>query len=366
LKDVYRRGRVSLATAVADPNAENFHQWRKEIGYLRNQVRTLRPIRPDMIDGLLNDLRELEDYLSENHDLDVLRQWVLAVMEKPRDQLNVEPLLMLISERQSELQSMSIPVGERIYFERSKTFVSRFETVGRNGGDEIACNVSGRFGKKFSIDTTGTLTTLLHRANGGSCEKPTYLLANYPMRFDDLSKYFERLEATSLRLKMYEVIGKLFSKADKTEIPQLANLCQAQLLPPFEGIEIGMGERLVTAAIAAATNKPLSAVSRLYKKSGDLGLVAESLLAEKKRDTLTVSKAYLSLLEISRTAGAGSIKKKVEMLATLISSASPRSVRYLVRFAVGRLRLGFRCAFPAWSALFVKTNRRKMRRPLRK
>ena len=127
LKDTYRRGRRSYATTVADPRAENFHEWRKEVCYLRNQVRILRPIQPDALDRLLKELRELEDCLSENHDLDVLRRWFIAVIEKSHDQLHPEPLLALISERQMELQSMSIPMGERIYLEGPEAFVRRFE-----------------------------------------------------------------------------------------------------------------------------------------------------------------------------------------------------------------------------------------------
>jgi DNA ligase-1 len=139
---------------------------------------------------------------------------------------------------------------------------------------------------------------------------------------------------------MYELLGELFRKADEAEVGQLAYLCQAQLLPAFEGVEMGMGERLVASAIAASAKKNQADVFKLYKKTGDLGLVAESLLPEKKRSALTVSKAYSSLLEIARTAGSGSVEKKIQMLARLLNSASSRSARFLVRFAVGRLRLG--------------------------
>jgi DNA ligase-1 len=159
------------------------------------------------------------------------------------------------------------------------------------------------------------------------------------MQFDELANYFEKLETTSARLKMYELIGELFSKVDPDEAAEIAYLLEARLLPAFKGVEIGMGERMVASAIAAATAKTPEQINALFKQMGDLGLVAEKLLPE-KRSRLKVSEVYSSLLEIAKTSGVGSVDKKIDSLASLIKQASPRSARYIVRFAVGRLRLG--------------------------
>jgi DNA ligase 1 len=160
------------------------------------------------------------------------------------------------------------------------------------------------------------------------------------MRFDEMSTYFERLEATSGRLEMYRLLGELFHRVDPDEAAEVAYLSEARLLPAFENLEVGMGERMVAAAIAAATDKPPQKINALYQKLGDLGLVAEKLLPAKRSSTLTVSAVYTAMLEIARTSGSGSVEKKVQLLASLITRASPRGARYLVRFAVGRLRLG--------------------------
>src|SRR5262249_14265983 len=112
------------------------------------------------------------------------------------------------------------------------------------------------------------------------------------MRFDDLAKYFERLEATGGRLKMYQLLGDLFSEAGADEIAEIAYLCEARLGPPFAAAPIGMGERMVAAAIQAATNKSEQQVNKLYKKLGDLGLVAQTLAPKSRRGELTVSEVY--------------------------------------------------------------------------
>jgi len=160
------------------------------------------------------------------------------------------------------------------------------------------------------------------------------------MRFDDLTKYFERLEAAQGRLKMYNLLGELFSRAGEGEVAEIAYLLEARLGPPFAALNIGMGERMVAAAIGVAAKESETAVSKLYKELGDLGLVAQSLTPKNRRGKLTVSEVYSSLIEIARTRGRGSAEKKVERLAKLIGSASPLSALYIARFVVGRMRLG--------------------------
>jgi DNA ligase-1 len=160
------------------------------------------------------------------------------------------------------------------------------------------------------------------------------------MHFDELTKYFERLEAASGRLKMYKLLGELFSRAGEYEVAEIAYLLEARLGPPFAAVNIGMGERMVAAAVAAATKKSEAAVTKLYKQLGDLGLVAQRLTPKNTRGKLTVSEVYSSLLEIARTSGRGSAEKKVKRLADLIDSVSPLSALYIARFVMGRMRLG--------------------------
>ncbi|MCI0337719.1 MAG: hypothetical protein L0226_09090 [Acidobacteria bacterium] len=64
------------------------------------------------------------------------------------------------------------------------------------------------------------------------------------MRFDELSTYFERLEAVTGRLEMYHLLGELFHRANPDEAAEIAYLCEARLLPPFANLEMGMGERM--------------------------------------------------------------------------------------------------------------------------
>ncbi|HJQ27385.1 MAG TPA: ATP-dependent DNA ligase [Blastocatellia bacterium] len=160
------------------------------------------------------------------------------------------------------------------------------------------------------------------------------------MRFDELANYLEKLETASGRATMYDLLGALYEQAATAELAPIAYLMEAQLAPAFAGVQIGMGERMVANAIAEAAGKSAEQVNKLSKKQGDLGLVAEALLPARPRSRLTVLQAYERLLDIAQTSGSGSTEKKIQKLAALLKVTAAHAARYLVRLAVGRLRLG--------------------------
>lgn len=162
------------------------------------------------------------------------------------------------------------------------------------------------------------------------------------MQFAQLVDYFERLEATTKRLEMFDILSELFRACDREEIDKVVYFCQEQLLPPFRGVEIGMAEKLILRAIARATGASEAEVTRLNKERGDPGLVVEELLRRRKTRSagLSVRDVYGSLLQIAETTGEGSVDRKVQMLTDLFQQSSPKEARYIARFVLGRLRLG--------------------------
>ena len=72
------------------------------------------------------------------------------------------------------------------------------------------------------------------------------------MKFKDLSEYFEKLEATSSRLSLIEILSELFKKTPPAEIEKIVYLIQGRLAPFFVPLEIGMAEKTVAQSIANA------------------------------------------------------------------------------------------------------------------
>jgi CHAD domain-containing protein len=127
VKRVYKQGRQSLTNAVAQPSVEIFHEWRKDVKYLRYQIRLLKPMWSTMLDRLGDELETLGEYLSEDHDLALLRQHVLEAADPADNRTDVEALIALIDQRRAELQVEAKRLGERVYAEKPGAFTGRLQ-----------------------------------------------------------------------------------------------------------------------------------------------------------------------------------------------------------------------------------------------
>ena len=160
------------------------------------------------------------------------------------------------------------------------------------------------------------------------------------MTVSELSGYLDRLESTSSRNELVKTLAELYLKSSPDEIQPLTYLIQGRLVPFFEPVEIGLGEKLVMAAIAQAFGTPIDEVAKQFGRLGDLGLVAAKLSAHGSSAALPVSEVHARLTEIAGAAGAGSVEKKRSLFASLLKQVDPTSAKHLVRIALGRLRLG--------------------------
>ncbi len=169
------------------------------------------------------------------------------------------------------------------------------------------------------------------------------------MRYSVVAGYFERLEGTSGRLQMTEILSTLFKETPKAELPILAYLMQGKLRPDFEGVELGIAEKLALRALSTASGKTAQEVKDAYIKAGDIGSAAEAVLrrgAGRERqgslfsEPLTLKRVYDSLLSIAKTSGGGSIESKLKELVSLLNDATPVEAKYILRTAMGVLRLG--------------------------
>src|SRR3989344_2899731 len=165
------------------------------------------------------------------------------------------------------------------------------------------------------------------------------------MRFLKLAEFFERIEKVSSRLDMTNVLSELFKHTPETDIKNVIYLTQGMLAPVFEGIKIGIGEKLAIEALARAYGYGSSDVEKLYKTKGDLGTVAEELSSKKKqqslfKEELSTKKVIENLLKVAKTEGTGSQESKLKLLAELLNSSTPIEARYITRIVLENLRLG--------------------------
>jgi len=165
------------------------------------------------------------------------------------------------------------------------------------------------------------------------------------MDFRDVAEVFEKVEEKSGRIEMTDILAKLFKKANSEEIEKITYFVQGNVAPPHEGIDLGMGERFAVEAIASSTGHSVKEVDKEFKKSGDLGKTAEEFLKKKRQQSLgksdlTVTSIYKSFMKMAETSGKGSNELKIKYLVELLNNASALEARYIIRFVVGKLRLG--------------------------
>lgn len=128
LKRVYKRGYLAYQTVQDQPTVENLHEWRKRVKYLWYHLKIICPIWPDMLGELSDQLHHLANYLGDDHDLAILRQFITAHSEQLKDfEDEVSVLVALIDRRRVQLQSDANLLGQRVYAEKASSFVKRLQ-----------------------------------------------------------------------------------------------------------------------------------------------------------------------------------------------------------------------------------------------
>ena len=167
------------------------------------------------------------------------------------------------------------------------------------------------------------------------------------MTFSSLSLYFEKLEATSSRLSLIDILADLFKHASKNEIDRIVYLTQGRIAPFFEPLEIGMAEKNVAESIARAYGSKKENVLKLYQNKGDMGLTAQQLSSKfnprfnrGQSSKLTVGEVFEILTNIAQCSGEGTVEKRQTLLSDLLKKLDTVSSKHLVRIPLGNLRLG--------------------------
>lgn len=161
------------------------------------------------------------------------------------------------------------------------------------------------------------------------------MLTLHRVKYSELAAALQAASETKSRLEQTAIMCKLFRKVikfcpkDLTKCVYLATnsvrglendfLLNSQLAPPYMGIELGVGESLITKAISEATGKSKAAVTSQYQNLGDLGtrvyffvanvlgLVAEASVCNLRTlvppKPLTVARVHQQFLEIAKISG---------------------------------------------------------------
>jgi DNA ligase-1 len=166
------------------------------------------------------------------------------------------------------------------------------------------------------------------------------------LNYAEIADAYEKIEATTKRLEMTDLLVTLLKATPKNLLGKVVYLTQGKLYPDFEGIEIGVAERSAIKALARASGRRESEIETDLQKSGDIGATAQSFLAKRMQSmlgtqkALTVQRVYETLDKMAKTSGSGTVDTKLSLLTGLLSDASPKEAKYILRTVTGDLRLG--------------------------
>ncbi len=165
------------------------------------------------------------------------------------------------------------------------------------------------------------------------------------MEYKTLAEAYQAIENTSKRLEKTSIISDLLKQTKQKEISKIILLLQGRVFPNWDKTSIGIASKLVVKAINKATGIDTKKIIDKFKKTGDLGLVAEQFTKKKTQATLfseslTVEKVFKSLKKIPTIEGTGSVDKKMQIVSELLTSASPLEAKYIVRTVLEELRVG--------------------------
>ncbi len=160
------------------------------------------------------------------------------------------------------------------------------------------------------------------------------------MEFSELASFFQKLEHTSSRLAITEILSYLFKKATDREIGPICYMTQGRVVPMYEAIEFGLADKFMFRSIALAYYAPNEKVASVFKKTGDMGLTAQECYRGFS-GRMSVLDVFESLKRIALMSGTGSQDKKIAGMAELLQRLDRLSVRFLVRIPLDKLRMGF-------------------------
>ncbi len=159
-------------------------------------------------------------------------------------------------------------------------------------------------------------------------------------KFEKLAEIFSRLEKNSSSLAMIDILADFFPKISPEEAKICAYLLRGEVSPPYEGLEVGLADKMVMRAISRSENIEIKKIESLFRKKGDFGLVIDDLRKNKKAGQLTIEEVFKKLIVIAETGGEGSQEKKLSLLTELLSQSSGNEAKYIIRTILGTLRLG--------------------------
>jgi len=165
------------------------------------------------------------------------------------------------------------------------------------------------------------------------------------MEYAALVGTYDRLAGTQSTHEKVAIVADALAETPPDDLPMLVQLLRGETFAAWESGQLGVSSSLAKRAITRATGVPEADIEDEWRETGDLGSAAARAVAEGVQqtlvsETLTVEGVYTSLRELADYEGEGSEQRRVDAVAGLLADADSDEATYVVRTALGHLRLG--------------------------
>jgi DNA ligase 1 len=165
------------------------------------------------------------------------------------------------------------------------------------------------------------------------------------MLFIDFSRACEKLEGTSGRLEMIDIIAQELPGLSEEELPVFVRFVMGRIFADWSARKLGIGPNLLYEAAGAVAGVTKEQVIEKINRTGDVGQAVEELLSIKSQmtffhDELDLVQVYTDLIGIAEKGGSKSQREKLLAVRRLLGNAHPLEGRYLARIMLEELRIG--------------------------
>jgi len=170
-----------------------------------------------------------------------------------------------------------------------------------------------------------------------------------PTSFKTLAELGEKLEATTKRLAMIDLVADFLKNLEAQEVEPAVSMILGRPFPKWSPRTLEVSWATLSEIIRRVIGVEWSVFTDAFSKTGDVGDATKTVLEESKvkrqvmlfERALTITEVRRSFESIAETAGSGSREKKERLIEALLSSASPLEAKYLVKVFIGDMRTGF-------------------------
>ncbi|MFH1400530.1 MAG: ATP-dependent DNA ligase [Nanoarchaeota archaeon] len=165
------------------------------------------------------------------------------------------------------------------------------------------------------------------------------------MKYAQLVALYTDIASTTKRLEKTAKIAAFLGETSEKDLAAVILLMQGRIFPIWDKRKLGVADRLVIKALSITTGVKAERIEDEWRRLGNLGDVAEKLIAKRKQVTLAkrdlmVSDIMRTLEKIAGLSGSGTVDHKTKLICELLSNADGEEARYLVRTLLEDLRVG--------------------------